>query len=106
MLYMPHQCHLTATAQLFSFCIRGWVASHTNQTMVSCICPYRSFGGMFKSERLFFGITTTLILELDRYIGNTHHQGRLSDNRNHQQMMTIGDQSVPMFHDDLLTEFT
>src|SRR6218665_1078716 len=100
MLYMPNQCHLTATEELFSFCIRRWVASHTNQTMVSCICPYRSFGGMFKSERLFFGITTTLILELDRYIGNTPHRGRLSDNRNrlsdnrnHQQMMTIGDQS-------------
>jgi len=43
-------------------------------------------------------------LELDRYIGNTHHQGRLWDNRNHgnhRQMMTIGDQSVPMFHDDV-----
>src|SRR6218665_581872 len=43
-------------------------------------------------------------LELDRYIGNTHHRGRLWDNRNHRnhrQMMTIGDQSVPMFHDDV-----
>src|SRR6218665_720128 len=43
-------------------------------------------------------------IELDRYIGNTHHRGRLWDNRNHrnhQQMMTIGDQSVPMFHDDV-----
>src|SRR6218665_3549463 len=43
------------------------------------------------------------VLELDRYIGNTHHRGRLWDNRNHRshrQMMTIGDQSVPMFHDD------
>src|SRR6218665_1420545 len=43
-------------------------------------------------------------LELDRYIGTTHHRGRLWDNRNHRnhgQMMTIGDQSVPMFHDDV-----
>src|SRR6218665_1818702 len=43
-------------------------------------------------------------LELDRYIGNTHHRGRLWDNRNHRnnrQSMTIGDQSVPMFHDDV-----
>ena len=45
-----------------------------------------------------------LRVELDRYIGNTHHRGRLWDNRNHRkhrQMMTIGDQSVPMFHDDV-----
>jgi len=41
------------------------------------------------------------VLELDRYIGNIHHRGRLWDNRNHRQMMTIGDQSVPMFHDDV-----
>ena len=40
-------------------------------------------------------------LELDRYIGNTHHRGRLWDNRNHRQTMTIGDESVPMFHDDV-----
>src|SRR6218665_1308763 len=40
-------------------------------------------------------------LELDRYIGNTHHRGRLWDNRNHRQMMTIGNQAVPMFHDDV-----
>src|SRR6218665_2488462 len=42
-------------------------------------------------------------VELDRYIGNTHQRGRLWDNRNHRkhrQMMTIGDQSVPIFHDD------
>ena len=42
-----------------------------------------------------------LDLELDRYIGNTHHRDRLWDNRNHRQMMTIGDQSVPIFHDDV-----
>src|SRR6218665_128737 len=45
-----------------------------------------------------------LLLELDRYIGNTHHRGRLWNNRNHRnnrQSMTIGDQSVPMFHDDV-----
>src|SRR6218665_3392547 len=41
------------------------------------------------------------LLELDPYIGNTHHRGRLWDNRNHRQIMTIGDQSVPMFHDDV-----
>ena len=41
------------------------------------------------------------LLELDRYIGNTHHRGRLWDNWNHRQMMTISDQSVPMFHDDV-----
>src|SRR6218665_652289 len=40
-------------------------------------------------------------LELDRYIGNTYHRGQLWDNRNHRQMMTIGDQFVPMFHDDV-----
>ena len=43
-------------------------------------------------------------VELDRYIGNTYHRGRSWDNRNHRnhrQMMTIGDQSVPMFHDDV-----
>jgi len=40
-------------------------------------------------------------LELDRYIGNTHYRGRLWDSRNHLQMMTISDQSVPMFHDDV-----
>src|SRR6218665_3581672 len=40
-------------------------------------------------------------VELDRYIGNTHHRGRLWDNWNHRQMMTIGDQSMPMFHDDV-----
>jgi len=40
-------------------------------------------------------------LELDRYIGNTCHRGRWWDNRNHRKMMTIGDQSVPMFHDDV-----
>src|SRR6218665_3943351 len=42
------------------------------------------------------------LLELDRCIGNTHHRGRLWDNRNHRnnrQSMTIGDRSVPMFHD-------
>jgi len=48
-------------------------------------------------------VTEPCGVELDRYIGNTHHRGRLWD---HRQMMTIGDQSVPMFHDDLLTEFT
>src|SRR6218665_3545598 len=37
-----------------------------------------------------------LWVELDRCIGNTHHRGRLWDNRNHWQMMTIGDQSVLM----------
>src|SRR6218665_3270794 len=42
-----------------------------------------------------------LFLELDRYIGNTHHRGRLWDHRNHRQMMTIGNQSVPMFHGDV-----
>src|SRR6218665_1363315 len=41
------------------------------------------------------------VVELDRYIGNTHHRGRLWDNRNHRKMMTIGGQSVPMFHDDV-----
>src|SRR6218665_219376 len=43
-------------------------------------------------------------LKLDRYIGNTRHRGRLWDNRkhrNHRQMTTIGDQSVPMFHNDV-----
>ena len=40
-------------------------------------------------------------VELDRYIGNTHHRGLLWDNRNHRQMMTISDQFVPMFHDDV-----
>jgi len=45
--------------------------------------------------------TVTSLLELDRYIGNTHHRGRLWDNQNHRQMMTIGDQSVLMFHDDV-----
>src|SRR6218665_18871 len=42
--------------------------------------------------------------ELDRYIGNTHHRCRLWDNRyhrNNRQLMTIGDQSVPMFHNDI-----
>src|SRR6218665_3656558 len=51
-----------------------------------------------------FLVVLAYILELDRYIGNTHHRGRLWDNRNHRnhwQMMTIGDQSVPMFHDDV-----
>ena len=46
-------------------------------------------------------VNAVLPIELDRYIGNTHHRGRLWDNRNHRQMMTIGDQSVPMFHDDV-----
>src|SRR6218665_3991029 len=41
------------------------------------------------------------MLELYRYIGNTHYRGRLWDNRNHRQMMTIGDQSMPMFYDDV-----
>src|SRR6218665_286241 len=42
--------------------------------------------------------------ELDQYIGNTHHRCRLWDNRyhrNNRQLMTIGDQSVPMFHNDV-----
>src|SRR6218665_1131039 len=46
-------------------------------------------------------LVVTHLVELDRYIGNTHHRGRLWDNRNHWQMMTIGDQSVPMFQDDV-----
>ena len=33
------------------------------------------------------------IVELDRYIGNTHRRGRLWDKWNHRQMMTIGDQT-------------
>src|SRR6218665_1897517 len=40
-------------------------------------------------------------LELDQYIGNTDNRGRLWDNwnhRNNRQSMTIGGQSVPMFH--------
>src|SRR6218665_4015023 len=41
------------------------------------------------------------MVELDRYIANPHHRGRLWDNRYHRQMMTIGDQCVPMFHDDV-----
>src|SRR6218665_3173626 len=43
-------------------------------------------------------------LELDRCIGNTHHRGRLWDNRNHRnnrQLMTIDDRSVLMFQDDV-----
>src|SRR6218665_3318289 len=43
-----------------------------------------------------------IVLELDRCIGNTDHRGRLWDNRNNLQMMTIGDRSVPMFHDDVI----
>src|SRR6218665_701516 len=42
-----------------------------------------------------------MYVELDRCIGNTHHRGRLWDNRNNRQSMTIGDQSVLMFHDDV-----
>src|SRR6218665_29807 len=41
------------------------------------------------------------IVELDRYIGNTHHRGRLWDKWNHRQMMTIVDKSMPMLHDDV-----
>ena len=37
-------------------------------------------------------------LELDRYIGNTHHRVRLQDN---PQTMTIGDQFMPMFHNEV-----
>ena len=40
-------------------------------------------------------------LELDRCIGSTHHRGRLWDNRNNRQSMTIGEQSMPIFHDDV-----
>src|SRR6218665_2015428 len=47
------------------------------------------------------GFVKRKLLELDRYIGNTHHRGRLWDNRNHRQTMTIGDQSATTFHDDV-----
>jgi len=39
-------------------------------------------------------------VELDRYIGSTHNRGRLWDNRNNRQSMTIGDQTMPMFQDE------
>jgi len=55
----------------------------------------------FQCLDYYYIVTTIWMLELDRYIGNTHHRGRLWDNRNHRQMMTISDQSVPMFHDDI-----
>src|SRR6218665_3950780 len=42
-------------------------------------------------------------LELGRYIGNTHHRGRLWDNRKHRQMMTSTCRRFTMM---LLTEFT
>src|SRR6218665_3699303 len=45
--------------------------------------------------------STAFSVERDRYLGNTHHRGRLWDNRNHRQMMTIGDQPVPLFHGDV-----
>src|SRR6218665_2537149 len=85
----------------------------TQGTMRTCQCcvilypPLRLSGGVKKSippdRRRCRGLinSKSLGVELDRYIGNTHHRGRLWDNRNHRQMMTIGDQSVPM----LLTEF-
>src|SRR6218665_3409817 len=60
---------------------------HFSEQIVFACCQFQS-------------IVDTL-LELDRYVGNTHHWGRLWDNRNHRQMMTIGDQSMPMFHDDV-----
>src|SRR6218665_2013703 len=44
-----------------------------------------------------------LLINCDRYIGNTHSRGQVWDNlshRNNWQLMTIGDQSVPMFHDE------
>jgi len=40
------------------------------------------------------------LLELDRYNGSTHNRGRLWDNQNNWQSMTIGDQFMPMFQDE------
>src|SRR6218665_3067620 len=90
--------------------------------MYVCVCMYvfmyvRMYASSTNNIDKFYNIKQSIglyvtsvtynprhILELDRYIGNTHHRGRLWDNRNHRnhrQMMTIGDQSVPMFHDDV-----
>ena len=47
---------------------------------------------------------STLSVELDRLISNIHNWGQLWDSRNHRnnwQSMTIGDQSMPMFHDEV-----
>src|SRR6218665_205559 len=94
---------------LSSLIDRCWVCG-------ACDSPtdYRPKMSQFKSQtghkdfKAFCSIVCPLKLgheiELDRYIGNTHHRGRLWDNRyhrKHRQMMTIGDQSVPMFHDDV-----
>src|SRR6218665_4209075 len=50
---------------------------------------------------MFHAVSTNyIIVELD----STHIRGRLGDNwnhRNNQQSMTIGDQSMPMFHDEV-----
>ena len=44
-------------------------------------------------EFLLFSAWISIVVhpevELNRYIGNTHHRGRLWDNRNHRQMMTV-----------------
>jgi len=56
---------------------------------------------VFVIDNLACCVLLVLVLELDRYIGNTHHLGRLWDNRNNRESTTIGDHSMPMFHDDI-----
>src|SRR6218665_3161392 len=93
----PYKCLLILPSNLTLHSSEGLLRVHFalssfRQNRAFSVVGPLTWNGIPLELRLF--PRTTLSLELDRYIGNTHHRGRLWDNRgrlwdnrNHRQMM-------------------
>src|SRR6218665_273565 len=92
---LPHTIHIVAM-----HFVLGLINSFYLIKMTETLYPV-SYNSILRAKIRKKHTYYTAKLELDRYIGSTQDRGRLWDNRNHRQMMTIGGQSVPMFHDDV-----